>query len=116
MVPIVQYILLYRLNTLLGIESMRALPALLFSGENMIRLVSFNVNQVQHEVYRKGATKRRGPRTTETIPPDVLADYPVKLNVRDVELRQPSPGQVWGLCCPGRRLRRCPQPGDHRTV
>jgi hypothetical protein len=40
MVPIVQYILLYRLNTLLGIESMRALPALLFSHETMMRLVS----------------------------------------------------------------------------
>jgi hypothetical protein len=94
MVAIVQYILLYRLNTLLGIESMRALPALLFSGETMIGLVSFDVHQVRHEVDRQDATKRRGPRITETIPPDVLADHPVKVNVRDVELRQPSPGQV----------------------
>jgi hypothetical protein len=39
---------------------MRALPALLFSGETMIRLVRFNVQQVQHDVYRQGATKRRG--------------------------------------------------------
>jgi hypothetical protein len=94
MVAIVQYILLYRLNTLLGIESMCVLPALLFSGDTMIRLVSFNVHQVQHEVDRQGATKPRGPRTTETITPDVLADQPVKVNVRDVELHQPSPGQV----------------------
>jgi hypothetical protein len=94
MVAIVQYILLYRLNTLLGIESMCALPALLFSGETMIRLVSFDLHQVQHEVDQQGATKRRGPRTTETIPPDVRADHPVKVNVRDIELRQPSPGQV----------------------
>ena len=95
---------------------MRALPALLFSGETMICLVSFNVQQVQRDVYRQGATKRQGPRTAETIPQDVLADHPVKINVRDVELRQPSPDQVWSLCCPGRRLRRCPQPGDHHTV
>jgi hypothetical protein len=33
-----------------GIESMRALPALLFSGETMICLVSFNVQQVQRDV------------------------------------------------------------------
>jgi hypothetical protein len=38
MVPIVQYVLLYSLKTLLGIESMNALPALRFSDEALMRL------------------------------------------------------------------------------
>jgi hypothetical protein len=42
MVPFVQYILLYSLKTLFGIESMNALPALLFSDEALMRLVGFN--------------------------------------------------------------------------
>ena len=38
MVPFVQYILLYSLKTLLGIERMNALPALLCSDEALMRL------------------------------------------------------------------------------
>jgi hypothetical protein len=37
MVPFVQYILLYSLKTLFGIESMNALPALLFNDEALMR-------------------------------------------------------------------------------
>jgi hypothetical protein len=37
MVPCVQYVLLYGLKTLLGIESMHALPALLFSDAALMR-------------------------------------------------------------------------------
>ena len=47
MVPFVQYILLYSLKTLFGIESMHALPALLFSDEALMRLVGFNAQQVR---------------------------------------------------------------------
>jgi hypothetical protein len=42
MVPCVQYVLLYGLKTLFGIESINALPALLFSDEALMRLVGFN--------------------------------------------------------------------------
>ena len=42
MVPFVQYILLYSLKTLFGIERMNALPALLCSDEALMRLVDFN--------------------------------------------------------------------------
>jgi hypothetical protein len=42
MVPVVQYLLLYGLKTLFGIESMNALPALLFSDEALMQLVGFN--------------------------------------------------------------------------
>ena len=85
MVPIVQHLLLYSLKTLFGIESMHALPALLFSDEALMRLVGFNAYQVRHGVCQRGAAKRQGPRTTGPICPDALADNIVKLNMRDLE-------------------------------
>jgi hypothetical protein len=85
MVPFVQYILLYSLKTLFGIESMHALPALLFSDEALMRLVGFNAHQVRHGVCQRGAAQRQGPRTTGPICPDALADNIVKLNLRDLE-------------------------------
>jgi hypothetical protein len=85
MVPFVQYLLLYSLKTLFGIESMHALPVLLFSDEALMRLVGFNAQQVRHGVCQRGAAQRQGPRTTGPICPDALADNIVKLNVRDLE-------------------------------
>jgi hypothetical protein len=85
MVPVVQYVLLYSLKTLLGIESMNALPALLFSDEALMRLVGFNAQQVRQGVCQRGAAQRQGPRTTGPICPDALADNIVKLNVHDLE-------------------------------
>jgi hypothetical protein len=85
MVPFVQYLLLYSLKTLFGIESMHALPALLFSDEALMRLVGFNAQQVRQGVCQRGAAKRQGPRTRGPICPDALADNIVKLNVRDLE-------------------------------
>ena len=60
MVPIVQDVLLYSLKTLLGIESMPALPALLFSDEALMRLVGFNAQQVRHGVCQRGPPSARG--------------------------------------------------------
>ena len=85
MVPIVQYLLLYSLKTLFGIESMHALPSLLFSDEALMRLVGFNAHQVRHGVCQRGAAQRQGPRTTGPICADALADNIVKLNLRDLE-------------------------------
>jgi hypothetical protein len=85
MVPVVQYILLYSLKTLFGIESMNALPALLFSAEALMRLVGFNAQQVRHGVCQRGAATRQGPRTTGPICPDTLAENIVQLNLRDLE-------------------------------
>jgi Transposase DDE domain len=85
MVPCVQYVLLYSLKTLLGIESMNALPALLFSDEALMRLVGFNAYQVRHGVCQRGAAQRQGPRRTGPICADALADNIVKLNLRDLE-------------------------------
>jgi Transposase DDE domain len=85
MVPVVQYLLLYGLKTLFGIESMNALPALLFSDEALMRLVGFNAQQVRHGVCQRGAAKRPGPRTEGPICPEALAKHLVQLNLRDLE-------------------------------
>jgi DDE family transposase len=85
MVPCVQYVLLYGLKTLYGVESMNALPALLFSDEALMRLVGFNAQQVRQGVCQRGAATRRGPRTEGPICPDTLAENIVKLNLRDLE-------------------------------
>jgi Transposase DDE domain len=85
MVPCVQYLLLYGLKTLFGIEGMNALPALLFSEEAMMRLVGFNAHQVRHGVCQRGAAKRQRPRTAGPICPDTLAHNIVKLNLQDLE-------------------------------
>jgi Transposase DDE domain len=84
MVPVVQYLLLYGLKTLFGIESMHALPALLFSDEALMQLVGFNAQQVRHGVCQRGAAKRQQPRTEGPICPETLAHNIVQLNLRDL--------------------------------
>src|SRR5919109_4797285 len=85
MVPYVQYVLLYGLKTLFGIESMNALPALLFSDEALMQLVGFNAQQVRHGVCQRGASKRQGARAPGPLCPDTLAQNIVKWNLRDLE-------------------------------
>jgi hypothetical protein len=85
MVPCVQYVLLYGLKALLGVESMQALPPLLFSEEALMRLVGFNAHHVRHGVCQRGAAQRQGPRKTGPICPETLAHNIVKLNRRDLE-------------------------------
>src|SRR6266545_5803178 len=83
--PYVQYVLLYGLKTLFGIESMHALPALLFSDAALMQLVGFNAQQVRQGGCQRGAAKRPGERTPGPISPETLANNSVKLNRRDLE-------------------------------
>jgi hypothetical protein len=85
MVPYVPYVLLYGLKTLFGIDSMQALPALLFSDEALMQLVGFNVQQVRQGLCQRGAATRPGERTPGPISPETLANNIVKLNLRDLE-------------------------------
>lgn len=85
LVPMVQYVLLYGLKTLCGIEGMHALPELLFSDEASMRLVGFTAHQVRHGVCQRGAAKRQGPRTAGPICPEALANNLVKLDLRALE-------------------------------
>jgi hypothetical protein len=85
MVPYVQYVLLYGLKTLFGIESMNALPALLFSDEALMQLVGFNAQHVRQGICQRGAAKRQGERIPGPISPETLANNIVKLNLQDLE-------------------------------
>jgi hypothetical protein len=85
MVPFVQYVLLYGLKTLFGIESINALSSLLFSDEALMRLVGFNAQQVRQGICQRGATKRQEERAPGLMCPDTLAKNIVKWHVRDLE-------------------------------
>jgi hypothetical protein len=85
MVPYVQYVLLYGLKTLFGIDSMNALPPLLFSDEALMQLVGFNAQHVRQGMCQRGAATRQGARTPGPISPETLANNIVKLNLRDLE-------------------------------
>jgi Transposase DDE domain len=85
MLPVIQYLLLYGLKTLFGIESMNALPPLLFSDEALMQLVGFNAQQVRQGICQRGAAKRQGERSLGPICPDTLAKHIVTLNLRHLE-------------------------------
>jgi hypothetical protein len=85
MLPFVQYVLLYGVKTLFGIQSINALPSLLFSDEALMQLVGFNAQQVRDGVCQRGATKRQGERHPGPICPDTLAKNIVKWNLQDLE-------------------------------
>jgi hypothetical protein len=85
MVPFVQYVLLYGLKTLFGIESINALPSLLFSDEALMQLVGFNAQQARQGICQRGATKRQEERAPGPLCPDTLAKNIVKWNLRDLE-------------------------------
>jgi Transposase DDE domain len=86
MLPFIQYVLLYSLKTLFGIESINALPVLLFSDEALMQLVGFNAQQVRDGVCQRGAAKRQGERRPGPLCPDTLAKNIVKWNLRDLEV------------------------------
>jgi hypothetical protein len=85
MVPFVQYVLLYGAKTLFGIESINALPSLLFSDEALMQLVGFNAQQVRQGICQRGASTRQGERAPGPLCPDTLAQNIVKWNLRDLE-------------------------------
>jgi hypothetical protein len=86
MLPFVPYVLLYGMKTLLGIQSINALPRLLFSDEALMQLVGFNAQQVRQGICQRGATKRQGERLPGPICPDTLAKNIVTWNLRDLEM------------------------------
>lgn len=68
--PVIQFVLLYLLKTLLGIESMNALPSLLFSNVATMTLIGFNAHQVAKGFTRRGDDKRKErPQTGPPQPP-----------------------------------------------
>jgi hypothetical protein len=85
MIAFVQYVLLYGVKALFGIDSINALSSLLFSDEAFMQLVGFNAQQVRQGICQRGATKRQGERAPGPMCPDTLAKNIVKWNLRDLE-------------------------------
>jgi hypothetical protein len=83
MVPFVQYVLLYGVKTLFGIESMHALPTVLCSDEALMQLVDFNAQQARQGICQRGATTRQGERLPGPICPETLAKNIVQWHLRD---------------------------------
>jgi hypothetical protein len=85
MVAFFQYVMLYGMKTLYGIEAMDALPALLFSDEAAMRLAGFNATQVRQGICRRSHEKRKGDKAPGPICPDTLANNIVKLATETME-------------------------------
>jgi hypothetical protein len=86
MLPFGPYVLRYGLKTLVGIESMHALPPLWFSDEAVMPLVGCKAQQVREGVCQRGAAKRQGARPPGPISPETWANDLVQLHVRALEL------------------------------
>lgn len=72
LIPVTQFVVLYLLKVLCGIESMNALPPLLFSNVAIMTLVGFNANQIANGFTRRGDAARKtktkhGPLTAQCL-------------------------------------------------
>jgi len=85
MVPGVQDLWRDGLKSLLGIERMPALPALLCSAAALMRVVGFQTQQVRRGVCQRGAAKQQRPRPEGPISAAALANHMVQLHLRDLE-------------------------------
>lgn len=83
--PVIQFVLLYLLKTLLGIESMNALPALLFSNMAAMTLIGFNAHQVAEGFTRRGDDKRKERPKQGPLSPQCLAQNLGKLTAEQIE-------------------------------
>lgn len=83
--PVVQFVLLYLLKTLLGIESMNALPALLFSNGAAMTLLGFNAYQVANGLTRRGEDKRKDRPRQGPLSPQCLAQNISKFTTAQLE-------------------------------
>jgi len=80
MVPLVSMVLLYFLKVLLGITSMNALPALLFSNIAAMTLLGFNVYQITNGFTKRGEHRRQHKPKQGPISPQALAQNLAKLS------------------------------------
>lgn len=73
------------MKTLFGIESMHALPALLFSDEAAMRLAGFHARQSRAGMGQRSQEKRQHPKAPGPGCPDTLAHNIVTLSLAAME-------------------------------
>jgi hypothetical protein len=85
LIPLVQMVVLYLLKVLLGISSMNALPALLFSNLALMTLVGFNAHQIAAGLTRRGDARRHHKRKQGPLSPQCLAQNISALSAPQME-------------------------------
>lgn len=85
LIPVVQFVLLYMLKVLFGIESMNALPQLLFSNVALMMLIGFNAHQVANGFTQRGDDRRQKKAKQGPLTPQCLAQNICKLTVEQME-------------------------------
>lgn len=79
LIPLAQFVTLYLVKTLYGIESMNALPPLLFSNVALMTLLGFNATQIAAGYSHRGDDKRRTKPKQGPLSPQCLAQNICKL-------------------------------------
>ncbi|MBA3556714.1 MAG: transposase [Gemmatimonadales bacterium] len=79
LIPLAQFVTLYLVKTLYGIESMHALPPLLFSNVALMTLLGFNATQIAEGYSRRGDDKRQRKPKQGPLSPQCLAQNICKL-------------------------------------
>jgi Transposase DDE domain len=85
LVPTVQFVLLYLVKVLFGVESMNALPKLLFSHVGVMKLVGFNATHIEHGMTKRGDSQRKTRPKQGPISPQCLANNICKLSREQME-------------------------------
>ena len=84
LIPVVTFILLYLLRVLLGIESMNALPPLLFTNTAAMTLLGFNAYQIANGFTKRGDAlrknkKKQGPLTAQCLAQNICKLLPEQM-------------------------------------
>src|SRR6266849_4389832 len=85
LVPTVQFVLLYFLKVLFGVESMNELPRVLFSNLALMELVGFNAHQCAEGLTKRGEAARKTKKKQGPITPQCLAENISKLKQEEME-------------------------------
>jgi Transposase DDE domain len=83
--PTIYFVLLYGSRILFGIESMNALPVLLFSNVAVMTLIGFNAQVVRQGLTKRGAQQRTGERLYALMDAQTLAATICKSSGQELE-------------------------------
>lgn len=84
-IPTIYFLLLYGSRVLFGIESMNALPVLLFSNVAVMTLIGFNARLVQEGLSQRGASQRSAKRPYVLMDAQTLAETMCKSSLAELE-------------------------------
>ena len=83
--PTLYFLLLYGSRVLFGINSMNALPVLLFSNVAVMSLIGFNARVVKEGMTKRGESQRTNARLYALMDPQTLAETMCKSSLQELE-------------------------------